>query len=143
MNSGILVDFYFFLWVSLYFSNFLLCAYFYFIIKMFLRPYIHRHFHSRWQMSISMYIQFPPKIPLKWKWRYKSVNKSILGLGKKKGTISENWLEISKQTDPISRNQSKRYLNLKHLWKALQKWVILPSKTLSNCNSVNKHKEWK
>lgn len=48
-------------------------------------------------------------------------------------------LEFSKQMDSISKNQSKRYLNLKtHLGKVWQKELFFPTETLGNSNSVNK-----
>lgn len=51
---------------------------------------------------------------------------------------SEDFLEVGKEMDPISRNQSKRYLNPKHTPGRLYRSAsFFPTETWSNSYSVN------
>lgn len=128
------VEFWLIFLLPLVFSKFSIMCTFWFHKKCFLGHT--KTFPLRWQTE-HLY-PFSSKSPLKWKGRYKSVNKNITG------TTSEDWLEVGKEMDPISRNQSKRYLNPKHTpGRLYRSESFFPTETSSNSYSINKHKEWK
>ena len=132
----------FFLCVFLYFLNFLLCAFILFHGKNFFLEQTHTDVSIQdGRISIGTYPYFLPKF-LWNEGEDVKVNLNIIVLEKKKGCLSGDWLEVSKQMDPISRNQSTRYL--KHTQgRHWRNESFFPTKSLSNCNPVNKHKEWK